>query len=237
MEHAFVVGSFLGPACKEVADAIRPRVGAFHRPAARLLPGLLFGGLLSARADVCHEAKSLCQPAHLLKVIALSKQRCCGASTVGLSRSTGMIQRVSTNSLQSFLLAPATAKPTGTPLASFSNERLVPLLAAIHRLGLLFFPARGAMVIARSMESQLQLMPLKASYSAKLPARSRLVPTTPGSGRVPWKKGRGLWRKACSAGSRCAAQRKCRPRTPDPARRTVRRRSDVCSDARPAAVP
>src|SRR5947209_6326990 len=51
--------------------------------------------------------------------------------------------RVSANSLKSFWFAPATAKPTGTPLASTSNERLVPLLARSVGLGPVFFPRQG----------------------------------------------------------------------------------------------
>src|SRR5690349_6631033 len=54
-----------------------------------------------------------------------------------------MLRRVSTNSLKSFLFAPATAKPTGTPLDSTSNERLVPCLLRSTGLGPVFFPRQG----------------------------------------------------------------------------------------------
>src|SRR5881275_2718714 len=54
-----------------------------------------------------------------------------------------MLVRVSTNSLKSFLFAPATNKPTGTPLDSTSNERLVPCLLRSTGLGPVFFPRQG----------------------------------------------------------------------------------------------
>src|SRR5881275_27359 len=54
-----------------------------------------------------------------------------------------MLVRVSTNSLKSFLFAPATNKPTGTPLDSTSNERLVPCLLRSVGLGPVFFPRQG----------------------------------------------------------------------------------------------
>src|SRR5690348_6615699 len=54
-----------------------------------------------------------------------------------------MLRRVSTNSLKSFVFAPATHKPTGTPLDSTSNERLVPRLARSVGLGPVFFPRQG----------------------------------------------------------------------------------------------
>src|SRR5690349_421441 len=60
-----------------------------------------------------------------------------------MGRSTGLLSRVSTNILKSFLFAPATHKPTGTPLASTSSERLVPLLARSTGLGPVFFPRQG----------------------------------------------------------------------------------------------
>src|SRR5438309_11998535 len=54
-----------------------------------------------------------------------------------------MLLRVSTNILKSFLFALATHKPTGRPLASTSNERLVPLLARSVGLGPVFSPRQG----------------------------------------------------------------------------------------------
>src|SRR3954464_1023306 len=56
-----------------------------------------------------------------------------------------MLMRVSTNIVKSFLFAPATHKPTGTPLASTSNERLVPLLARSVGLVPVFFPREGCL--------------------------------------------------------------------------------------------
>src|SRR5947199_5060505 len=54
-----------------------------------------------------------------------------------------MLWRVSAKSLKSLRLAPATHKPTGTPLASTRSERLVPLLARSVGLGPVFFPCQG----------------------------------------------------------------------------------------------
>src|SRR3954452_16670482 len=56
-----------------------------------------------------------------------------------------MLMRVSTNSLKSFLFAPATDKPTGMPLDSTSNERLVPCLLRSTGLGPVFFPRQGSL--------------------------------------------------------------------------------------------
>src|SRR5690242_6426407 len=54
-----------------------------------------------------------------------------------------MLWMVSANILKSLRLAPATHKPTGTPPASTSNERLVPPLARSVGLGPVFFPRQG----------------------------------------------------------------------------------------------
>ena len=54
-----------------------------------------------------------------------------------------MLQSVSTNILKSFLLAPATHRPTGTPLASVRSERLVPCLPRSTGLAPVFFPGQG----------------------------------------------------------------------------------------------
>src|SRR5205085_5101316 len=54
-----------------------------------------------------------------------------------------MLWMVSAKSLKSLRLAPATAKPTGTPLDSTSNERLVPCLLRSTGLGPVFFPRQG----------------------------------------------------------------------------------------------
>lgn len=51
-----------------------------------------------------------------------------------------MLEMVSTKSLKSLVLAPATQIPTGTPLPSTRSERLVPALARSVGLGPVFFP-------------------------------------------------------------------------------------------------
>src|SRR4051794_24179549 len=53
----------------------------------------------------------------------------CGCSGVGSGRSTGMLSRVSPTIFMSLRLAPSTASPTGTPLASTNRLRLTPFLA------------------------------------------------------------------------------------------------------------
>ena len=79
--------------------------------------------------------------------VPLSKHRCCGAAKEGLGRATGMLRMVSVKSLKSFWLAPATHKPTGTPLPSTSSERLVPLLARSVGLGPVFFPTQRRLAL------------------------------------------------------------------------------------------
>src|SRR5690242_17206463 len=54
-----------------------------------------------------------------------------------------MLWMVSANILKSLRLAPATHKPTGTPLASTNSERLVPCLLRSVGLGPVFFPRQG----------------------------------------------------------------------------------------------
>ena len=73
------------------------------------------------------------------------QSQCCGFSRVGSGRSTGILQIVSANILKSFLLALATHRPMGTPLASVRSERLVPLLLRSTGLGPVFFPRQGSL--------------------------------------------------------------------------------------------
>src|SRR6266550_8953070 len=68
----------------------------------------------------------------------------CGSSSVGWGRSTGIDCSVSSTNFISVRLAPATARPIGTPRPSVWSDRLVPLLARSVGLGpVLFPPERG----------------------------------------------------------------------------------------------
>src|SRR5438067_5705666 len=69
----------------------------------------------------------------------------CGRSGVGSGRSTGMLSSVSPTNFMSWRLAPSTASPTGTPLASTSRLRLTPFLARSVGFGPVFFPPEGGL--------------------------------------------------------------------------------------------
>src|SRR4051794_18196472 len=67
----------------------------------------------------------------------------CGCSGVGSGRSTGMLSSVSPTLFMSLRLAPSTASPTGTPLASTRRLRLTPFLARSVGFLPVFFPPEG----------------------------------------------------------------------------------------------
>src|SRR5215210_1155581 len=68
-----------------------------------------------------------------------------GSAGVGAGRSTSMFWRVSQASLKSLRLAGPTTTATGTPLASVSRLRLVPLLARSTGLGPVFSPSQRSL--------------------------------------------------------------------------------------------
>ena len=63
----------------------------------------------------------------------------------GTGRFTGVLWMVCANSSKSLRLAPATHKPTGTPLPSTSSERLAAVLARSVGVGPVFFPRQGGL--------------------------------------------------------------------------------------------
>src|SRR5438105_2787672 len=63
-----------------------------------------------------------------------------GSEEVGLGRRMGTLSMVSLNILKSLRLAPAMARPTGTPDLSASKLRLTPSLARSVGLGPVVFP-------------------------------------------------------------------------------------------------
>src|SRR5262249_35284970 len=69
----------------------------------------------------------------------------CGCAAVGSGRSTGMLSSVASTIFMSLRLAPATASPTGTPLASTSRLRLTPFLARSVGFLPVFFPPKGCL--------------------------------------------------------------------------------------------
>src|SRR5437879_901496 len=64
----------------------------------------------------------------------------CSSSAVGCGRSTGIDASVCSTSFISVRLAPATARPMGTPRPSVWSDRLVPLLPRSVGLGPVIFP-------------------------------------------------------------------------------------------------
>src|SRR5579859_2297055 len=64
----------------------------------------------------------------------------CGLRRLGFGRLMGMLSIVSRTILKSLRLAPSTARPIGTPLASVSKLRFVPSFARSVGFGPVFFP-------------------------------------------------------------------------------------------------
>src|SRR5438105_14896731 len=149
--------------------------------------------------------------------------------------------RVSANSLKSFLFAPATAKPTGTPLASTSNERLVPLLARSVGLGPVFFPRQGRLAHRPIHRKPTPVDAVEAVVLGQtgLPEAQKEAVFDPGrqSGRGPSSWDKCPWPTARSTGSRFSARKRCHRHTGGPARAAVRRQSGACFYAPARAAP
>ena len=87
-----------------------------------------------------------------------------------------MLSSVASTSFLSWRLAPSTARPTGTPLASVSRLRLVPSLPRSVGFRPVRSPPSGALVMAPSIASHSQSSPFISSYSCK-PRAQRLTKT------------------------------------------------------------
>ena len=75
----------------------------------------------------------------------LSQHRCCGRREVGRGRRRGRLSSVARKSLWSCTLAPAIARPKGTPRPSVNTDRLTPNLPRSVGFFPVFFPAQGSL--------------------------------------------------------------------------------------------
>src|SRR3954451_23756102 len=152
-----------------------------------------------------------------------------------------MLWMVSANILKSLRLAPATHKPTGTPPASTSNERLVPCLLRSVGLGPVFFPRQGCFghrpihrepTPVDAVEGVVLGQPglPETQKEAVLDPRLKAV-----VGRRAWANAGSRERVPLATGSR--ARKRCRPHTLDPARAAARPQSGACFCAPARAVP
>ena len=139
-EGDVVLGLFL-PTDEEATKAVHPTVRALHHPAAGAEARFAFerDRFFTPGADVGGEAELGHDVAHFPVVIAFVQTQPLGCSAVGSGRGTTTLSRVSRVSFMSCRLAPATAKPTGTPCPSVSRLRLTPALPRSVGLGPVFF--------------------------------------------------------------------------------------------------
>src|SRR5579864_3896245 len=95
----------------------------------------------------------------------------CGCSGVGSGRSTGMLPSVASTIFMSLRLAPPTARPTGTPLASTSRPRLAPFLARSVGFLPVFFPPEGCLGHApvQRQPRPIDSLPVVVGHQAVLP--------------------------------------------------------------------
>src|SRR4051794_41879656 len=90
-----------------------------------------------------------------------------------------MLSSVASTNFLSWRLAPSTASPTGTPAASVSRLRLAPRLPRSVGFLPVHSPPSGALVIAPSIASHDQSMPLRVSYSSSPDAQRRAKTPAP----------------------------------------------------------
>src|SRR3954452_21340624 len=88
-----------------------------------------------------------------------------------------MLSRVASATFLSWRLAPSTASPTGTPLASVSRLRLVPSLPRSVGFLPVRSPPSGALVIAPSGAVHRQSSPFNSPYSST--PRAQRLPNPP----------------------------------------------------------
>src|SRR5947209_14205864 len=104
---------------------------------------------------------------------ALSKERCCGSSSVGTGRSTTIASMVAFKSCCSTTLAPAVTTPSGPPSPSARRLFLVPFLPrSVGFLPVFFPPAPG---LAQHRVGRLPL-PLHAAEFVTLGGQDRPDP-------------------------------------------------------------
>ena len=147
MEHGEVRVLAYFPANKDPSEPIHPAVRPLNDPAARSNAGFALEllCLLAAAPEMKRESKGDGERARLLVVVSLVEAKPLRVAAVGRGRGTGMLSIVSAISLWSFLFAPSTVSPTGTPAPSVSRLRFVPRLARSVGLGPVFFPAQRSL--------------------------------------------------------------------------------------------
>ena len=144
----------------------------------------------------------------------------------------GMLCKVSSSSLKSLRLAPATDRPTGTPPLSTSKESLVPVLPRSTGEGPVFFPCQGGLGrravhthpfpvdAPEGVVGRQALLP-KAQEKAIL---HPLLKAVVGGGTGTKSSGR----ERVPLATRFARQRRSPPRTPDLASWAARRPAGEC---------
>ncbi len=212
VKHGLISSRLFPPAGEDAAKAVEPAVRACDHPAAGFLSWLLFRRAAGAPGS------------------ALAGQRGCSGWSLPAACSRCGGPR-------------APDRPMGAPPPSLTNnERLVPRLLRSTGLGPVPPPGQGSRLGDRPVRAHpgpvaaSERVVLGRGPPARSAKRSRRLPT-PGSGRAPWSLGRGPSPRARSTGSRFSRQRRCHPRTDDPARGAARHRSGGCSDAGPRAAP
>src|SRR4051812_337668 len=98
---------------------------------------------------------------------------CCGFLAEDVGFSTAKARRVSSSSLKSLRLAPATESATGTPPPSTSKERLAPILPRSTGLGPVFSPRQR-----RFRDRPIHAQPLPVDASERIVRSQTRLPET-----------------------------------------------------------
>src|SRR3954454_19689191 len=169
VEHGQVAGRLLLPADQDAAKAVQPGMRALDHPPPRFGAGLTLGRtLLAAGPQVEGEAELGGERRHLGVVEPLVEAE--PLRRVGAGRSTGTASMVSRISLWSFRLAPATARPSGTPRPSVSRLRLVPDLPLSVGVGPVFPPAERRLAHRPAERQPIPIDPDQVVVGQEAPA-------------------------------------------------------------------
>src|SRR5919112_2770571 len=166
VEHGEVAGRLLLPADQDAAEAVEPRMGAFHDPAPRPGAGVALGlDLLAARAQVEREAEFGGEPGHLGIVVALVEAE----ALRRLRRRRRPLDRDRLDGLAHELVVVAVGaigrEPERDPATVRQQAPLGPALAPVGRVRAGFFPHPEAPCP--------WLRPAPASPTRSRPARRR----------------------------------------------------------------
>jgi len=183
MQHSQVSFSEFLPAYQDATETIHPAMGAFHHPASSLEAGFVLDCLrfLATCTDVRGKAELFHDLAYLLIIVPL-------VQTQPLWRLLRRLRSVGKDGLQrtahQFHVMPV-GTVDGNPYRDANSFRqqaaLDAKLAPIRRVRTRFFePAKGAFVIAPSIDNQDQSMPLISSYCIN-PSRQNISNTSAAS--------------------------------------------------------